>query len=173
MVSNTYIMINLPLIENFKHHDNIESAGKVLKKIYGENEKEEYDNKKYENEKEEYDENGKENKIINKDYKKLFIYSVNSLPISIENFNFSNKMTELYLWDEYFDANLINLPENLLLLSICSSLFDTNLKNLPDGLEYLYINSNCFNKNLTNLPIGLKVLSITIKNLNIKLDNLP
>ena len=145
LVCNSYIKINLPPITNFKLCNNIEST-----------------------EKKEKDYN-----IINKDYKKLFIYSVDLLPTGIENFIFSNKMTELYIWSQYFETNLINLPKNLLLLSICSSSFDTNLTNLPDSLEYLYINSNCFDKNLTNLPIGLKVLSITTKNLNIKLDNLP
>jgi hypothetical protein len=116
-----------------------------------------------------------EDKVLNDnsiDYYNLFIYSIDKLDIEKPDF-FSNEMKQLYLWDKNFNSELINLPEKLQLLSICSEIFNKNITNLPDNLEYLYINSNCFNSNLTNLPNGLKVLSIVTSELTIKLDNLP
>lgn len=69
---------------------------------------------------------------------------------------------------DYWDNDLINLPDNLEKLFVQSG---PNLKldKLPVNLKKLEING--FNGNLDNLPIGLKMLCIG--NANIPLDFLP
>lgn len=93
--------------------------------------------------------------------------------IIYDKFLFSKYMEELYIWNEKFNNDLINLPNSLILLSICSKYFNLNLTKLPNNLQFLYINSNNFDIKFTNLPKNLKVLSITSDKLTINFDNLP
>jgi hypothetical protein len=116
-----------------------------------------------------------DSKIINtaipKGINKLYIYDLTT--INFENYVFPDSLEELYIYNEYFNQPIKNLPNGLKFLSICSKELTINLDNLPCGLEYLFINCPDFNQPINNLPPNLKVLSIISKNFNNSLNNLP